>query len=355
MVENAHSNSRWADRIAFMSAPVQDQSPVPVSDELSLRDLYLVLRRWSRFILAFTLICVVVALIVSLLLPKVYVSKVTLSLGLNTASVGGSGLSSQLFNNLPSLPGLAKGFSDLLDTTVLTKELGENTPDEKYKAVFDAKNGLLTLSAKGGTAREAFENTEKFNAVTKRYFTDRIVSVIVTNIDSLLSRSKLDIANTQDNLRLLQAELKKTPSETRTIESILPTTGAAGGAGGALTARGVSPAYSTLSVQEATLRTSLAQSQALITALEPFKREPAELEKLVGQALQLQELVPAAEPLRADQPRPALYALIAGVLGLLIALIIPFIAEALRDPKLEGSQRKRLEGRAMLEKSTITE
>ena len=305
---------------------------VGTSDELSLRDVYLVLRRWGRFIGIFTLASAAIVLIVCLLLPKTYVSKVTLSLSTNAASLGGSGVTGQLLSNLPSLPGLAEGFGNLLQTTALTKELGESDPEKRYKVVFDAKKGLLNLSANGATAREAFESTTKLTDVTKRYFTDRVVSAIVSNIDSLISRSRIDLANTKENLRLLQLELKKTPSETRTLDSILPITDASGQASGALSARGISPAYSTLSVQEATLRTGLAQSQSLIEALEPFKREAAELEKLVGQALQLQELTPAAEPLRADQPRPALYAALAGVLGLLISVIWAFVAEALRDP-----------------------
>lgn len=316
-----------------------------VSDELSLRDVYLVLRRWGRFIAVFTLGGAAVVLVVCLVLPKTYVSKVTLSLSTNTTSIGGAGVTGQLLNNLPSLPGLAEGFSNLLQTTALTKDLGVTNPEERYKAVFDAKKGLLTLSANGGTAREAFENTNKLNDVTKRYFTDRVVSAIVSNIDSLISRSKIDLANTKENLRLLQLELKKTPNETRTIDSILPITGATGQASGALSARGISPAYSALSVQEATLRTGLAQSQSLIEALEPFKREPAELEKLVGQALQLQELTPAAEALRADQPRPTLYAALAGVLGLLLSTIWAFVAEALRDPQGVKVKDERLASR----------
>ena len=302
--------------------------------------MYLVLQRWGRFIAIFTAASAVAVLIVSLLLPKTYVAKAALSLSANTASLGGSGLTGQLLSNLPSLPGLADGFSNLLQTTALTKDLGEDDPEERYKVSFDTKKGVLTLTAKGGTAREAFDNTTKLTAVIKNYFTNRAVEVIVTNIDSLISRSKLDLANTKENLRLLQLEIKKTPSETRTLDSIVPITGSNGAAGGAFSARGISPAYSTLSVQEATLRTGLAQSQALIEALEPYKRDPTELKTLVGQALQLQELTPAAEPLRAEQPKPVLYAALAGVLGLLISVIWAFVAEALRDPKTEKSAGK---------------
>ena len=94
-----------------------DTTPVSASDELSLRDVYLVLRRWGRFIAVFTLAIAVIVLIVTLVMPKTDISRVTLSLSTNAASLGGSGLTGQLLNNLPSLPGLAEGFSSLLQTS----------------------------------------------------------------------------------------------------------------------------------------------------------------------------------------------------------------------------------------------
>lgn len=316
-----------------MGERISETPAVYASDELSLRDVYLVLRRWGRFIAIFTATIAAIVLLVCLVMPKTFISKVTLSLSANASSLGGSSVTGQLLSNLPSLPGLAEGFSNLLETTALTKELGVDDPQERYKVAFDTKKGVLTLTAKGGTPREAFDNVARLSSVAKTYFTNRVVGVIVTNIDSLISRSRIDLVNTKENLRLLQIELKKTPNETRTLDSIIPITGANGQPSGALSARGVNPAYSTLSVQEATLRTGLAQSQSLIEALEPFKRDPTELGRLVGQAVQLQELTPAAEALRADQPKPALYTALAAVLGLLLSVIWAFIFEALRDPQ----------------------
>jgi hypothetical protein len=307
--------------------------PEASQDEVSLRDLYIILKRWRRFIAVFTLVSIVATLLVSLVLPRVYVSKVTLSLGLNGQSVGGSGITAQLLTNLPSLAGLAQGFTDLMGTKVIADQLDEPDPDRKYKARFLEKQGLFVLTARGGSSMESLRNAQRFSDVAKRYFKGRLVLAVISNLESLLSRSRLDIANMQENLRRLQLELKNTPTETRTIEALLPSTGLNGRASGALSARGTSPAFATLSVQEATLRTGLAQARALIEALEGIQGQPGELDKLIGQALQLQELVPAAEPLHPDQPRPLLYALIAGVLGLLIALIVPFVVEAVREPK----------------------
>ena len=152
------------------------------SDELSLRDVYLVLRRWGRFIGIFTIASAAIVLVVCLVMPKTFISRVTLSLSANANSLGGSSITGQLLSNLPSLPGLAEGFGNLLETTALTKELGVDDPQERYKIFFDIKKGVLTLTAKGGTAREAFDNVNRLATVAKGYFTNRVVGVIVTNM-----------------------------------------------------------------------------------------------------------------------------------------------------------------------------
>ncbi|WP_223299805.1 hypothetical protein [Meiothermus taiwanensis] len=50
----------------------------------------------------------------------------------------------------------------------------------------------------------------------------------------------------------------------------------------------------------------------------------------------MQVLVPPAEPLRPSFPRPALFTVVAGVLGLLMGVLWAFIAEAVRSPDSEG-------------------
>ncbi len=299
-----------------------------------MRDLYVVLKRWRAMIVVLTLVPMIVTFLICLILPRVYVSKVTLSLGLNTQSVGGSGITAQLLTNLPSLAGLAQGFTDLMGTKIIADQLNEPDPDRTYTAKFLEKQGLFVLTAKGSSSTEALKNAQRFSNVAKAYFKGRLVLAVISNLESLLSRSRLDLGNMQENLKRLQVELKSTPPETRTIEALLPSAGINGRANGALSARGTSPAFATLSVQEATLRAGLAQASALIEALERIQGQPGELDKVIGQALQLQELVPAAEPLRPDQPRPLLYTLIAGVLGLFVSLLVPFLIEAVREPRL---------------------
>lgn len=74
----------------------------------------------------------------------------------------------------------------------------------------------------------------------------------------------------------------------------------------------------------------MAQLEARIDTLKQFLNEPDSINQLVGQALQVQTLVPPAEPLRPTSPRPVLYTAIAAVLGLLLSLLWAFVAEAIR-------------------------
>lgn len=304
------------------------ETNIVADDEISLRDVYLLLLDARYKIIIFTAACIIASLLVSLLMPKIYVAKASLSLTMNVNSNNGTGLGAQLLSNLPSLSGLAQGFNSLLDMTTLSANRDAIDPQTSYKASFDPKNGLINLVANGETAEDSLKNINKLVKTAKSYFNDRVTAAIITNIDAMLIRSELDSSNLQANLRLLQKILGTTNSQTRILQPNPPITNL----DGALTTQNSSVSYTTLNVQNTTLRTSLAQSQALIEALEQLKTRPADLEKLAGQALQLQILAPPASPLRADQPRPLLYMVLSGIAGLLLSIVWVFINEALRPP-----------------------
>ncbi|NJM84230.1 MAG: ATP-binding cassette domain-containing protein [Tabrizicola sp.] len=164
-----------------------------------------------------------IALAVSFALPKRYSSKVTVSLSLlNQTTVAGSGLSNQLLVNLPSLLALAQGFGDLLNTKALVSQLDATAPADVYKVQFDEKKGVFSLTAKGETPQESRENAERLLEISQNYIQDNISAAVITNISALITQSKLDLSSAQGNLRVLQESLKQTPSETRTIEAIIP-------------------------------------------------------------------------------------------------------------------------------------
>ncbi|WP_169336588.1 Wzz/FepE/Etk N-terminal domain-containing protein [Calidithermus timidus] len=302
--------------------------PHTQSDELSLRDLYLVLKRRQNLILGLTLGAAILVFAVSQVWPKTYSSKVVLSLSFNNQ------LQSGVLSNLPSLPGLAQGFVDLQNTTLLAKDLGVDQPPEVYGARFDEKKGLLNLSAKGRTPNEARQRVERIVRVATDYLRARMVEGAVSNIRALLAQTQLDLESTQESLKRIQAELKNLSAEGRSDAAIAAALEAR--QVGPETARSSSPAFTSLSLDESRLRSTAAQLQARIDTLAPLLDKPEQLSQLVGQALQVQVLVPPAEPLRPTSPRPLLYAAIAGVLGLLVGVFWAFLAEALALPQAEG-------------------
>jgi len=107
------------------------------SDELSLRDLLVLKRRWN-LILGLALGAAILVFAASLVWPKTYSSKVVVSLSLNSQS------QSEVLGRLPSLDGLVQGFVDLQNTTLLARDLGVAQPPTSYGVRFDEKKGLLS-------------------------------------------------------------------------------------------------------------------------------------------------------------------------------------------------------------------
>lgn len=297
------------------------------SEDVSLRDIYLILNRKRMLIIGLTLLLALLTLVVSLVWPKTYTSKVVVSLSLaNQSNQQG------LLNNLPSLSGLAQGFVDLQSTTLLAKDLGVSEPPSVYKASFDDKKGLLNLSAKGKTPAIAKERAERILNVARNYLRERMVEGASSNIRAALTQTQLDLQAAKESLKRIRAELASTPDKGQPNATIAA--GLEARQVDPQAARASSPGYTSLSLDESRFRSSVAQLEARIDTLKQFLNEPDSINQLVGQALQVQTLVPPAEPLRPTSPRPVLYTAIAAVLGLLLSLLWAFIAEAIRpsDP-----------------------
>jgi uncharacterized protein involved in exopolysaccharide biosynthesis len=297
------------------------------SDELSLRDLYLVLKRRQNLILGLTLGAAILVFAASLVWPKTYSSKVVVSLSLSNQSSQG------LLNNLPSLAGLAQGFVDLQQTKLLANQLGGDDPTRFYKARFDEKRGLLFLTAQGRTAAEAGERAERILQVPRTYLERTLLEGAQPNLRAAQTQARLDLRVVQDGLKGIQAQLRIDPNRAASDATIAAGLEARGNDPQA--ARAGNPAYTSLSLDESRLRSQIAQLEARITTLTDLLKQPEAIGQLVSQALLVQVLVPPAEPLRPSFPRPVLFTVVAGVLGLLLGVLWAFVAEAIRPREAE--------------------
>lgn len=298
-----------------------------VSDEISLRDIYLVLKQRARLILGLSVGLAMITLVSSLLWPKTYTSQVVVSLSLSNQSSQG------LLNNLPSLAGLAQGFVDLQQTKLLANQLGVDDPTRFYKARFDEKRGLLFLTAQGRTAAEAEERAERILQVARTYLERNLLEGAQANLRAAQTQARLDLRAAQDGLKGIQAQIRIAPDRTSSDATIAAGLEARGNDPQA--ARAGNPAYTSLSLDESRLRSQIAQLEARITTLTDFLKQPDAIGQLVSQALLVQVLVPPAEPLRPSFPRPVLFMVVAGVLGLLLGVLWAFVAEAIRPREAE--------------------
>ncbi|WP_027882650.1 Wzz/FepE/Etk N-terminal domain-containing protein [Meiothermus rufus] len=291
-------------------------------DEITLRDLYLVLKRNKHLVLGLPLLLAALTLVGSLLWPKTYTSQVVVSLSLANQSSQG------LLNNLPSLAGLAQGFVDLQQTRLLANQLGVDDPTRYYRARFDEKRGLLFLTAQGSTAAEAEERANRILQVARSYLERNLLEGAQANLRAAQTQARLDLQAARDALKSIQVELSRAPDlavSNGTLAAGLEARGT-----DPQVARSASPAYTSLSLDESRLRSQIAQLEARITTLNDFLRQPQAIRQLVSQALLVQVLVPPAEPLRHSFPRPLLFTVVAGVLGFMIGVLWAFVAEAIR-------------------------
>jgi hypothetical protein len=304
------------------------------TDEITLRDLYVVLHRWRLFIVAMTLGAALLALVVSLALPKKFESKGVYSLSLLTDRMVAP------LNNLPALAGLAQGYGDSLNTTMLAAVLQESEPSTMFSAKFDEKRGLWTLIGQGSTPALAKERADRLMQSARGYLEERIVAGIRVNIAGVLEQARLDLSITKQSLDGITQILASTPQVSNRDGAT--TAGLESQGVGPQSARSNNPAYVSLAVQQSQLRAQQAQYQARVQTYTDLLKDSARLKVFAGQAFSVQTISAPTEPLSAASPRPLLYAAIAGVVGLLVGLLVPFVFESIRDPDLVQGVTKRV-------------
>jgi capsular polysaccharide biosynthesis protein len=291
-------------------------------EEISLRDIYLILKKNINMVLGTTFGVGLIVLLVALVLPSSFSSQVVLNLAVDNER--------SEFKAAPTALGLSQGFIQLVNNESLAQKLQESRLQDTHKAKFDDKKSLLTLIATGSTANQAFERAGRFEAVAVGYFQDQIAGVVRTNIGATLSQTKLDIATTRDNLKRLEQLLQTTQGMTSN------STNAA-----ALESRGVNPqlaraenpALVNLTLQISQLKVTMAAQQARQVALETTLNDKNAFSALLGQGFQVQVLskpTPAFEP---EFPKPGLMTALGLVAGLLLGVIGVFVMEALRLPQ----------------------
>jgi LPS O-antigen subunit length determinant protein (WzzB/FepE family) len=302
---------------------MSDVDNSPTNDEISLRDVYLILRAKARLIMGFTLIPALLVLAASLVLPKTYSSRAVFSMTLTQDRPE--------FKSAPTPPGITQGFSEVIRNDGLRKELGESDAgiQELYQSKFDERKNIWTLTALGNTPEQALSRAQKLAEVAKDYAITQVGGTIRTNYEANLAQYTVDLGVAENTLKRLLIEQPKIgaintdPNVAAGLEATRVNPQAA---------RSSNPAQVSVSLQLAQLRATRAQLQSQIGSIQALLNDNKEFKLLVGRGMQVQTLAEPTAAIEADFPRPFLYTSLAAVLGLLVGLVAAFVTEALRDP-----------------------
>ena len=305
-----------------------------MDDEISLRDVYLVLKRSSRTIVAVTLAAFVLVFAVSKFLPPTYESETLVqALVYETKDragqddEGASGVA-DVFRTLPASEAMGLGFSKQIENEgpYVAKVIG-NAPI-KVKSRFDDKKNVLTITVSGKDAAEARQFAEEVLAAFGSYVRDQAYGAATASIDGALEQARLELDSVQAQIDQLEDALASViPVSTSEVgQAALETNDVPPNV-----ARADNPALAYVSLELAKQRTNKATLEAEIATLQRLATNPEQLRRLSEQAARVNVLSPPPLPQEPVAPRPLFNAALAALLALVMAVSWAFIAAALAE------------------------
>jgi Chain length determinant protein len=298
-----------------------------LADEISLRDVFLVLKRWWWLTLFLPLLLALAAFIIGSTLPKVYSSRgllnlTTLKVEPNQILENGDSDRRSLFANLPLSNALAQGFEDsLLD------KLSSADPKTTLQTEFDELRNLLVIKVDASSANESSQKVTQGLKDAQSYFRQQITQAILSNATATIAQTERELRASKQTL----AQLGQTISNpnTNTSSAALESNGV-----DPQIARSDNPGATYIRLEEAKLQTEIARAQAKIKALDDLRPGSQSLDRTVDLYLRAQVLALPSQNAKQTEPRPILYAIIALILGLLTGIILPFTLETIQSQDL---------------------
>ena len=303
-----------------------------MEDEISLRDVYLVLKRSSRMIIGVTLATFVAVFAISNLLPATYESETLVqALVLKPSNQLGqeetTGVA-DVFRTLPEGTAMGLGFNKQIENAgpYVAKVIG-NAP-VKVKSRFDDKKNVLTIVVRGRDAAETRQFAEELLAAFGKYVRDQAYGAASASLDGALEQARLDSEALQAKIKQLRSSLsgvvpvKTNPTFQAALESdeVPPSV-----------ARADNPALAYVSLELAKQQTLKASLDAEIAALQRLAANPDQLRRLSEQAARVNVLSPPPLPQEPVAPRPLLNAVLAAMLALMLAVFWAFLSAALAE------------------------
>jgi len=303
-----------------------------MEDEISLRDLYLVLKRANRLIWGVTIAAFVLVYVVARLMPATYESEaLTQALVLKPQEISQQqgeqrrGVAA-VFRSAPSGQDMGLGFSKQIENQgpYVAKVIGNAAV--KVKTHFDDKKNVLTIKVRARDAKAARQFTEELLGAFKLYVRDQVYASANSALEGAMEQARLDSEVQRARIEQLKKSITKViPVKASTAAQValesdeVPPD----------VARSENPALAYMSLELAKQQTNLANLEAEMSALKQLAANPDQLHRLSEQAVRVNVLSPPPLPREPVSPRPLLDALLAAVLALMATVFWAFISAAL--------------------------
>jgi tyrosine-protein kinase Etk/Wzc len=299
--------------------------PVSIAeDEINLLDLLIVLAKRKKMILSVTFAAALVAVGISLLMPKIYTGTAKILPPQQSQSSA-----SALMNQLGGLAGMAGG------------SLGLKSPNDLYLAMLKSRNVMEKIVRRFDlqTVYEAKTMTDAIKALEKNSsFVSGKDSVIVVEVDDKEPQRAADVANAYiEELNKLMQTLAITEASQRRqfFENQMK------------------PAKDKLTDAEITLDRTFKTSLQYMDALRNLRYQESIYEILVRQfeAAKLDEakdspliqvLDKAYPPEKKSKPKRSLIVIMATLVAFFLAVIWAFVSEAMQRAKEQPEQAERM-------------
>ncbi len=284
-------------------------------DELTLRDLYLILKKRARLIWSGAIGLALVALAISALMPKTYESAAVFSVASSKGAKPAA---------------LVEAFKARLGTAGFAKQLGEGDKVTWAKVRYDEKKGYLRLTASAHDPETARARAVALaEAASEGFVADQLISLKqeLKKERADLKASLLALTERQKILKAAFAALPKGMSSPEASRALR-----AAGAN-PLVAESPDPAAAYLRLELAKVEADMAAKTGRLKQLEALLSDEAALRRLAEARSPLQLVASPGLPLEPVAPRPLLNTVLAFVLGLFFTVFWAFLQAALEPPE----------------------
>lgn len=284
-------------------------------DELSLRDLYLILKKRARMIWAVTLGFAAIAFAVSELLPKTYESTAVF------AVVAAEGAKPEA---------LVEAFKAKLSSAEFARKLGEEEKVSWATVRFDGKKGYMRLSARANDPKIAQARAKALaEAAGEDFALDRLATLrqALEKERADLEAALLALAERREVLKAALDALPKGASSPE-VKRALRAAGV-----DPLVAENPDPAAAYLRLELARVEAEVAEKTGRLKQVRALLSDESELMRLAKAQSPFRLVAHPGLPPEPVSPKPLLNTALAFVLGLFLSVFWAFLQAALEPPE----------------------